>query len=94
MLFIAHLCKKITRQTLQAIYQRKTQIRQKLSIPEKTLERYIKILRDAGLIEYNGSKKTGGYYIVHDRDASNEGITEGINRGINEGINTANTSKE
>lgn len=27
-----------------------------------------------------------GYYIVHDRDASNEGITEGIN--------TANTSKE
>ena len=94
LLFIAHLCKKITRQTLQAIYQRKTQIRQKLSIPEKTLERYIKILRDAGLIEYKGSQKTGGYYIVHDRDASNEGITEGINRGINEGINTANTSKE
>lgn len=77
----------LTRQSLQTIYQRKTQIRQKLSIPEKTLERYIKILRDAGLIEYKGSKKTGGYYIVHDRDASNEGITEGINRGINEGIN-------
>ena len=80
----------LTRQSLQTIYQRKTQIRQKLSIPEKTLERYIKILRDAGLIEYKGSKKTGGYYIVHDRDASNEGITE----GITEGINTANTSKE
>lgn len=31
-----------------------------------------------------------GYYIVHDRNASNEGITE----GITEGINTANTSKE
>ena len=77
----------LTRQSLQTIYQRKTQIRQKLSIPEKTLERHIKILRDAGLIEYKGSKKTGGYYIVHDRDASNEGITEGINRGINEGIN-------
>lgn len=77
----------LTRQNLQTIYQRKTKIRQKLSIPEKTLERYIKILRDAGLIEYKGSKKTGGYYIVHDRDASNEGITEGINRGINEGIN-------
>ena len=70
-----------------SIYQRKTLVRQKLSIPEKTLERHIKILRDAGLIEYKGSKKTGGYYIVHDRDASNEGITEGINRGINERIN-------
>ena len=80
----------LTRQSLQTIYQRKPQIRQKLSIPEKTLERYIKILRDAGLIEYKGSKKTGGYYIVHDRNASNEGITE----GITEGINTANTSKE
>ncbi|MDY5651039.1 MAG: hypothetical protein SPF23_03235 [Paludibacteraceae bacterium] len=34
MLFIAHLCEKITRQSLQAIYQRKTQVRQKLSLPE------------------------------------------------------------
>ena len=80
----------LTRQSLQTIYQRKTQIRQKLSIPEKTLERHIKILRDAGLIEYKGSQKTGGYYIVHDRNASNEGITE----GITEGINTADTNKE
>ena len=76
----------LTRQSLQTIYQRKTQIRQKLSIPEKTLERYIKILKDAGLVEYRGLKKTGGYYIVHDRNASNEGITEGIN--------TADTNKE
>lgn len=75
---------------LQTIYKLKTQIRQKLSIPEKTLECHIKILKDAGLVEYRGSKKTGGYYIVHDRNASNEGITE----GITEGINTANTSKE
>lgn len=80
----------LTRHSLQTIYQRKIQIRQKLSIPEKTLERYIKILRDAGLIEYKGSKKTGGYYIVNDRNASNEGITE----GITEGINTADTNKE
>ena len=28
----------LTRQSLQTIYQRKTQIRQKLSIPEKTAE--------------------------------------------------------
>ena len=42
---------------LQTIYQRKPQIRQKLSIPEKTLECHIKILKDAGLVEYKGSKK-------------------------------------
>ena len=47
----------LTRQSLQTIYQRKPQIRQKLSIPEKTLERHIKILKDAGLVEYKGSKK-------------------------------------
>ena len=47
----------LTRQSLQTIYQRKTQIRQKLSILEKTLERHIKTLKDAGLVEYRGSKK-------------------------------------
>ena len=61
---------------------RTSALQELINVPEKTLERHIKILRDAGLIEYKGSKKTGGYYIVHDRDASNEGI------------NTANTSKE
>ena len=69
----------LTRQSLQTIYQRKTQIRQKLSIPEKTLERYIKILRDAGLIEYKGSKKTGGYFISGSHSKDDEGINEGIN---------------
>jgi len=34
LLFIAHLCEKITRQSLQTIYQRKTQIRQKLNLAE------------------------------------------------------------
>ena len=38
------------------------------------------------LLNIEDQKKTCGYYIVHDRNASNEGITEGIN--------TANTSKE
>ena len=47
----------LTRQSLQTIYQRKTQIRQKLSILEKTLECHIKILKDAGLVEYRGAKK-------------------------------------
>lgn len=39
-----------------------------ISIPEKTLERHIKTLKDAGIIIYRGSKKTGGYYVVNNRD--------------------------
>lgn len=35
-----------------------------LEIPAKSLERYIKILRDAGLIEYKGAKRSGGYYLT------------------------------
>lgn len=31
-------------------------------IPERTLERYTSLLREKGLIEYKGSKRTGGYY--------------------------------
>jgi ATP-dependent DNA helicase RecG len=34
-----------------------------LSVPKKTIERWLKKLRDAGKITYNGSKKTGGYKI-------------------------------
>ena len=68
---------------LETIYShsgtRTSALQELINVPEKTLERHIKILRDAGLIEYKGSPKKGGYYIVHDRDASNEGITEGIN---------------
>jgi len=33
-------------------------------IPERTLERYTSLLREKGLIEYKGSKRTGGYYPV------------------------------
>lgn len=79
---------------LEAIYShpgmRVSALQELISVPEKTLERYIKTLKEANFIEYRGAKKTGGYYIVHDRNTSNEGITE----GITEGINTANTSKE
>lgn len=32
-------------------------------IPERTLERYTSSLREKGLIEYRGSKRTGGYYL-------------------------------
>ena len=33
-------------------------------IPDRTLERYTSSLREKGLIEFKGSKRTGGYYPV------------------------------
>ena len=33
-------------------------------IPERKLERYTSLLREKGLIEHKGSKRTGGYYPV------------------------------
>jgi ATP-dependent DNA helicase RecG len=33
------------------------------NIPYKSIERYIKTLKDKGLVERRGSKKTGGYYL-------------------------------
>ena len=35
-----------------------------LGIPKKSLERYIKQLKEAGLIEFRGAPKTGGYYLI------------------------------
>ena len=35
-----------------------------INIPEKTVERWIKELKGKSKIEYKGSKRTGGYYIV------------------------------
>jgi len=32
--------------------------------PKKTIDRYLKKLKDLGKIEYRGSNKTGGYYAV------------------------------
>jgi len=32
--------------------------------PAKTIERWIRKLRDDGKIEFRGSKKTGGYYLT------------------------------
>lgn len=38
------------------------QIQHQLSIPQRTLERLLKKLRDQGKIEFRGAPKTGGYY--------------------------------
>ena len=35
-----------------------------LGIPKKSIERYIKQLKEAGLIEFRGAPKTGGYYLI------------------------------
>jgi len=42
---------------------RVSQISQKIDTPSKTLERWIKQLKDENKIEYIGSKKTGGYSV-------------------------------
>ena len=42
--------------------KRTSQISQELKVPIKTLERWIKKLREKEYIEYIGSSKTGGYY--------------------------------
>ena len=46
--------------------RRISQISKELQIPSKTLERWIKQLREENKIEYRGSKKTGGYWVVLD----------------------------
>ena len=52
---------------LQAFVQqypglRTPQISVAMDVPVKTLERWIKILRSGGKIEFRGSPKTGGYW--------------------------------
>jgi ATP-dependent DNA helicase RecG len=40
------------------------QLAKQLNIPAKTIERWIRELKQKGAIEYRGSKKTGGYYVA------------------------------
>ncbi len=42
--------------------KRVSQISKELNIPQKTLERWIKQLKDEDKVEYKGSKRTGGYF--------------------------------
>jgi ATP-dependent DNA helicase RecG len=42
--------------------QRVAHFEEHLKIPTKTLERWIKQLREGNKIEFRGSKKTGGYF--------------------------------
>lgn len=42
---------------------RTTMLGEKTNIPVKSLERYVKQLKDAGLIKFLGASKTGGYFL-------------------------------
>lgn len=42
---------------------RTTMLSNKTNIPAKSVERYIKRLKDVGLVKYSGSSKSGGYFI-------------------------------
>ena len=39
------------------------QIEKEIGVPAKTIERWLKKLKDEGILEFKGSSKTGGYYI-------------------------------
>jgi ATP-dependent DNA helicase RecG len=57
---------------LLAIYKgggvRIVDIEKRIDIPAKSLERYIKQLKDAGMIEFKGANRTGGYYLTKKMD--------------------------
>ena len=44
--------------------QRVPSMSQSLEMAPKTLERWLKQLKDKGKIKFDGSAKTGGYYVV------------------------------
>ncbi len=48
------------------------QIKQALNIPQRTLERMLKELRDKKLIEFRGTPKAGGYFFVIETDGKLE----------------------
>ncbi len=45
---------------------RTPQLEKHLNVPVKTLERWLKQLKNDGKIEFRGSSKTGGYYVKKD----------------------------
>ena len=44
--------------------QNTKQIKEALNIPQRSLERYLKKLRDADMVEFRGAPKTGGYHVT------------------------------
>ncbi|MDF1547217.1 MAG: hypothetical protein P1P88_05315, partial [Bacteroidales bacterium] len=40
------------------------QLKEKMDVSQRTMERWLKELKDAGKIGFNGPNKTGGYFII------------------------------
>lgn len=62
---------------------RTPQISEALNVPIKTLERWVRSLKQKNKIVYEGGRRSGGYRALTTRD---EGISEGISGGVNEGL--------
>ena len=62
------------RKILLVVYKgegvRTNDIEKRIEVPVKSVERYVKQLKEAGLIEYRGAARTGGYYLT--RKAENK----------------------
>jgi len=66
-----------------------------MNIPAKTIERWLKALKDDRRIEFRGSNRTGGYFELEKTSQAksglskqkNEGVKKGINEGTSEGVN-------
>jgi ATP-dependent DNA helicase RecG len=67
--------------------QRTRVISEVMGIPLKTIERWIKKLKDNNKIKFIGSSRTGGYYIIGVSEGVNEGLNEGVNKGVNKEVN-------
>ena len=44
-----------------------SEISQRLQVPAKTIERWIKKLRDENRVVFKGAPKTGGYFLLNDQ---------------------------
>jgi ATP-dependent DNA helicase RecG len=57
-------CLIIASSTKQQTIKRSNEITEKLNKGVSTVERYLKILKDNRIIEFQGAPKTGGYVLI------------------------------
>jgi ATP-dependent DNA helicase RecG len=66
-------------------------IEKRLGIPVKSLESYLRQLKDADLVIFEGVNRTGGYYLTRKAikliDGVSDGVNDGVNKLIDDGIN-------
>jgi ATP-dependent DNA helicase RecG len=66
---------------------RTPQISKAMGVPARTLDKWIKKLKDQGAIEFKGGSRSGGYWKKDLQDGGiNGGLSGGINGGISEGM--------